>query len=248
MKIFLGRAKQMLSLILFEFRSRWSGFLILSSTLLGWDLLLNLGFENYDVVLSFALLYLTSIGFCVIYVIVNAFLFYFDFVTRHALFVSLTPSKIWKILLAKLIPIWILFIVLYSIHSVFVFFKFLSVLDKTNAPVSLTSFCQQLFKMNCFLFLLMTVSLLFFWMGILLLRNLLQNSKAIFGLVVLVLVGGSIGLLYSLRILLVGGLSSPNIQNWSFPALLPLHFTTMFLLSLLFFWINWDLLKKHIDQ
>ena len=144
----------MLSLILYEFRSRLSGFLLLSSALLCWDLLLYIGCENFDV-LSLTLLHLTSIGFFVIYVIVNAFLFHSDFVTRHAYFVSLTPSKTWKILLAKLIPIWILFIVLYSIHSVFIFFTFLSVADRTNPHVSLTSFCQQLFKMNCFLFFLM---------------------------------------------------------------------------------------------
>jgi hypothetical protein len=237
----------MLSLILYELRSRWSGIVILLSVFFIWDFLLVWGLADLDV-LALTLLYLSSIGYLIILVGVNVFLFNMDFFTHHVFFISTTPSKFWEILLSKLIPIWITSIILYFVHSVFLILTYIRITDRTNAANSLLSFCSRLFQTNCFLILLITVSLLFFWIVLLLVRMHIQNTKSIWIWIVIVLAGGSTMLLYCLLTYFIKGFTSQNIMDWHFSILKPLTYLILLFLSFLLFWITQDLLRKHIDQ
>jgi hypothetical protein len=237
----------MLSLILYEFRSRWSGIVILLGAFLLWDLLIVWGLADIDI-LALTLLHLSSIGYLVILVGVNAFLFHTDYLTRHAFFISTTPSKDWMILLSKLIPIWLMSILLYSVHSILMILTYIHITDRTNTSSSLMTFCFHLFQMNCFLILLLTVSLLFFWIALLLVRIQNQNSTIYWIWVIIILAGGTVILLFSLQSLFVSSLANQNIINWQFPILKPLTYLILIFLTFILFWIAQDLLKHRIDQ
>jgi hypothetical protein len=237
----------MLSLILYELRSRWSGMVILLSIFFLWDLLLVWELADLDV-LTLTLLHLSSIGYLVILIGVNVFQFNSDFFTHHAFFVSTTPSKIWKILLSKLIPSWMISIVLYLLHSLFMVLTYIRITDRTNTANSLLTFCFHLFQMNFFLILFLTVSLLFFWIAILLVRIQLQNTKSAWIWLVIILAGGSAILPYCLLTLSVKGFTSQNILDWHFSILTPLTYLILLFLGFLLFWITQVLLRKRIDQ
>jgi hypothetical protein len=238
----------MVSLILYELRSRWSNLTLLLGIFILWDIFLVLGLADLDV-LAFTLLHLSSIGFLVILVGSNTFQFYTDFLNRHISFVSSTPCKKWLILVSKLIPFWTVSLVYYFVHSIFLVTTFILISERTNAKNSLLTFLSQLTKINIFLILMATLGLLFFYLAFLLIRMQIQQSKVMWLWVLTLLAFGSSLLLFTLQKLLVLSLSAQNILDWKVVSLQnPVSYLILAGLSILLFWITCALLKKHTDQ
>lgn len=237
----------MISLLLYEFRSRLGGLLTLWLIFLLWDMLLLWNLSNFEV-LQLTLLYMTSIGYFIISTGYYVFHFHLDFLTRHFFFVSLTPVRKETILLSKLLPIWVSGLLFYFTHSAIIVFTFIRLTDRTNEARSLFDFCKSITAMNCFLFLLSTVCLLFFWIITAAVRYFSQNYKFLWSLIVAIVVIGSTALLYVLQLLFLRGLSSQDLFPWRISLQQPFYYAFMIVLSVGLFWVLTITFKKQLDQ
>ena len=236
----------MLALIIYEIRSHWNSILVLLSFLMIWDLLLFYNISQLSL-LHHTILFLTWIGFSVIYVTIHAFIFSTDFINKNTFFISQAPNQIWKIILSKLIPIWIVYIFLGFLHSIFMLFSRISFSNNINIGASLSKYFFQLFSFHVFLFILITSILLFLWIVILQTRILFQKTvnNAWSFLLILAVIGCF--LLFILRNFLIRGLST-NDPLGSVFITFPYFLIIAFLfLAIFLFWVVWFLWHQYTD-
>lgn len=237
----------MLALIIYELRSHWIAICFLCSVLFAWDILLFFSF-NQLALLYHTLLFITWIGFSVLYVVINAFTFSNDLINRNVYLLTLTPQKTWKIILSKLIPIWFVYFILGFLHSFFMFFAYLSNSINTNIDILISKYFLQLFSFHVVLFLLTTLSLLLLWIINLQIRILLQSITNMIWFLTLILLAIGCILIVILHNLLITGLSDQNTLGLAFVSFPYTLMIILLTLSVLLFWILWLLWHQYTDS
>jgi len=233
----------MLSLLEYEFRSRWSSYLILFLCCLIWDALLMAGYLNIDT-LSLVLFQITSLFFLFLLFLYSFFKFNSDFHLRNFLFIFILPYSTAKILTSKLILSLIEFTLLFVTHLCFILISIQSITNRVNIHSSLL--IRETVLFIGLLLLVYLVGLLILYSIILLSRQFIQNPKTAFVLIFIVLLLFVGSLFWILKGFLVNLLISQTNTSILLPTKPILLLSLLCLIPILWFLI-FKLLKYRTD-